>query len=115
MSEKSFYKNSAEFPEGFRGWGGEDNGWTHKVRLLGKAGRTNSRQTVFHLYHALSGGNGGNAHILANPHYEKNWDYLTKIRKTSDAESFLKEFPPEKMQLWDRFAKNLFRGGKRCR
>jgi hypothetical protein len=94
-----FLQKYGGIPKGFKGWGGEDNGWMHKVNRLGKSGRTNSRQTVFHIYHPLSGGNGGDLHILANPQYQKNLENLEKIRNISDPEVLLTEFPPEQARL----------------
>jgi hypothetical protein len=108
MVRTDFLRRFGGIPRGFTGWGGEDNGWMHKVNLLGKSGRTNSRKTVFHLYHPLSGGNGGDEHILANPQYQKNLENLEKIKSISHAEEFLKEFPSEKIRLCDEERKIYF-------
>jgi GT2 family glycosyltransferase/SAM-dependent methyltransferase len=96
-----FLRRCGGVPEVFRGWGGEDNGWRLKVGLLGKSGRTSSKQIVFHLYHELSGGNGGDAHRLANPHYEQNLEMVTKMRRISNPAEFLREFPPDKIRVCD--------------
>ncbi len=102
LVRKGFLRRHGGIPGGFRGWGGEDNVWMHKVRLLGKCGRTFSgNQTVFHLYHDLSGGYGGDAHINANPHYRANFELFKKMRATRDAHVFLNNFPPTPLNLWE--------------
>lgn len=104
-----FLRRFGGTPAGFRGWGGEDNGWTHKVSLLGKAGRTNNRnQKLYHLFHMLSGGNGGDAHMQANPHYQENLALLGKIKRTSNPQAFLENFPPPPVRLWDDSRKIYF-------
>jgi hypothetical protein len=104
-----FLRRFGGTPAGFRGWGGEDNGWTHKVFLLGKGGRTNHRnQKLYHLFHMLSGGNGGDAHMRANPHYQENLALLGKIKRTSNPQAFLENFPPPPIRLWDDSPKIYF-------
>ncbi len=105
---KSFLEKYGAIPVGFRGWGGEDNGWMHKVSLFGKAGRTPHKRKVTHLYHALSGGYGGSAHYKANPHYPANLDLLKQIKNVRDAKIFSEKFPPQKPQLWDETRKIIF-------
>lgn len=99
LIRNDFLHKVGGIPTGFHGWGGEDNAWMHKANLFGKAGRTTSKRPAFHLYHALSGGNSGNAHILANPHYENNLKTLGKIKKITGIDEFIKEFPPVKIKL----------------
>ncbi|HEY8561399.1 MAG TPA: glycosyltransferase [Pyrinomonadaceae bacterium] len=103
-----FLRRFGGIPGGFRGWGGEDNAWMRKTKLLGKTARTDSQKTVFHLYHALSGGNGGDVHIKANPRYAKNVAALAKIARVSDPEEFLRRYPPEKVRLCDSRRRVLF-------
>lgn len=104
-----FLRRFGGTPAGFRGWGGEDNGWTHKVSLLGKGGRTNNRnQKLYHMFHMLSGGNGGDAHMRANPHYPENLALLGKIKRTSNPQAFLENFPPPPVRLWDDSRKIYF-------
>ncbi|MEP6904268.1 MAG: glycosyltransferase, partial [Actinomycetota bacterium] len=102
LIRREFLQSYGGIPAGFHGWGGEDNGWVHKVSLLGKGGRTESGdQKIFHLYHALSGGNGGNAHLNANPHYQTNLSLLGKIKATGNPRRFLEDFPPTAKNLWE--------------
>ncbi len=104
----AFLRRFGGIPQKFRGWGGEDNGWMGKVNLLGKSERSKSNQTVFHIYHNLSGANGGDVHILANPQYQNNFETLEKIRRISSSDEFLKEFPPDKIRLCGDSAKIYF-------
>jgi hypothetical protein len=108
LVRNEFFRKFGGIPKGFQGWGGEDNAWMHKAYLLGKVGRTKASQPAFHLYHALSGGNGGNAHITANPQYQNNLQTLAKIHKISGKDEFLQEFSPEKLTLCDQVRTVLF-------
>ena len=59
--------------EGFRGWGGEDNAWNVKVRLLGRAAPTRRLdQHLYHLFHQSSAGYPGESPGTLNPHYQDN-------------------------------------------
>lgn len=103
LVRREFLAKYGGIPAGFRGWGGEDNGWMHKVSLLGKGGRTNAAdRTVFHLYHALSGGYGGSLHYESNPHYQTNLALLGQIKRTRNAAELLRNFPPTLLDLWDK-------------
>lgn len=107
-----FLERYGGIPDGFRGWGGEDNGWMHKVRLLGRGERTKSEdQTAFHLFHALSGGYGGAAHLNANPHYAANVELLENIKAARNPQRFLESFPPMPNNLWADSARIYFVGG----
>jgi hypothetical protein len=114
LVRKDFLRRIGGIPAGFRGWGGEDNGWMHKVSLLGKGGRTKlENQIVFHLYHDLSGAYGGNAHLKANPHYRENLSLLEKINAVSDPQQFMENFPPPPVNLWENTKQICFVGGKK--
>ncbi len=108
LIKNEFFRKFGGIPKGFYGWGGEDNGWMHKAYLCGKVGRTKASQPAFHLYHALSGGNGGNAHISANPQYQNNLETLEKIQKISSKDEFIREFPLEKLRLCEEARNVLF-------
>ena len=48
-----FLERHGGVPEGFLGWGGEDNAWMHKASLLARCGvTTRPGQKLFHLFHA---------------------------------------------------------------
>jgi hypothetical protein len=113
LVSNDFLRRNGGIPAGFRGWGGEDNGWMHKVMLLGKVGRIQSRNhPAFHLYHELSGGYGGNAHLKANPHYQANLSLLKKIKTARNAQQFLENFPPTSNNLWENTRQICFVGDK---
>ncbi len=79
--------------EGFRGWGGEDNGFAAKLERLGRAGVTQSPvQQVYHLYHDLSALDRAAA-AAANPHHSENVALLARVRSLRNAEHFRAAFP----------------------
>lgn len=81
--------------EAFRGWGGEDNAWFHKARLVGRAAiTTRTDQHLYHLFHPRSGGYGAQDHIAANPHYQDNVALLYAMRRITDRSEFLARYPP---------------------
>ena len=81
--------------EGFRGWGGEDNAWNHKIALLGRAGYTRRRdQHVHHLYHPASGGYEPRAAGRANPHYAANVELMRRVCAVRKPAEFATQFPP---------------------
>ena len=43
---RSLLQRHGGLVEGFRGWGGEDNAWNHKIALLGRAGYTRRRDRM---------------------------------------------------------------------
>lgn len=113
ITRKDFLMRCGGIPDGFRGWGGEDNAWSHKAYLLGKAGATQNRsQKLFHLFHLLSGGYGGEQHKAANPHYQANVALFNKIYAVRDAKQFLETFPPQKYSPWNIPQKIVFVAGK---
>ena len=57
LVRRNFLNRYGGYIEGFRGWGGEDNAWSHKASLFGRAAPTARKdQDVYHLFHDLSGG-----------------------------------------------------------
>lgn len=86
--------------EGFRGWGGEDNAWNHKVCVLGRFGATQrSDQHIAHLYHPGSGGYAPMQPAAANPHYRDNLALLQQVCSIHDRQRFLERFPPATLPL----------------
>ena len=73
LVRRAFVLRHGGMLEGFRGWGGEDNAWLHKARLLGRATVTQrTDQHLYHLFHPHSGGYGGNTPSSCNPYYADN-------------------------------------------
>ena len=80
--------------EEFRGWGGEDNAWYHKARVLGRAAVTaRTDQHLYHLYHPRSGGYGREQPGDRNPGYAMNVALLNEVRRLTSANRFLARFP----------------------
>lgn len=81
--------------EQFKGWGGEDNAWFHKVSVLGKIAYTDHLQRhLHHLYHPLSSGYCRRGeHIAANPTYRNNFDLLQRIRTLRTPAQLLAHYP----------------------
>lgn len=90
-----FVRQHGGMPEQFQGWGGEDNAWFHKVSVLGKIDYTDDRQRVIHhLYHPLSSGYcHQREHIVANPHYRDNVQWLQRMRATRHSTTFSQQYP----------------------
>jgi len=89
-----FLRRHGGFPQGFRGWGCEDNGWAHKAAVLGASGiSTNRDQRLYHLYHARSGAHDATVHHQ-NPHYADNLNLFARIAAIRDKRQFLEQFPP---------------------
>jgi hypothetical protein len=89
LVRKSFLERYGGFIDGFLGWGGEDNAWNHKARLLGRSDVTHrSDHIVCHLYHPSSGGNPGEIPALRNPDYSDNEQLLARIGAVRDREEF---------------------------
>ena len=90
-----FLQRHGGLVEGFRGWGGEDNAWNHKIALLGRAGYTRRRdQHVHHLYHPASGGYEPRAAGRANPHYAANVELMRRVCAVRKPAEFATQFPP---------------------
>jgi hypothetical protein len=95
LVKKEFVMRYGGLHEEFRGWGGEDDAWLWKAKILGQVAITQYQdQVLYHLYHPLSGGNGGQEHIISNPHYHNNFKLLQEIRAISQREQFLRCYPP---------------------
>src|SRR5262249_45643682 len=93
--KKTFVCQYGGMPDGFRGWGAEDNAWSYKAHLFGCTGITqHSDQHLYHLFHPYSGGYGGRAHIAHNPHYADNVALLNRMRAIREPHRFLECFPP---------------------
>jgi hypothetical protein len=89
-----FLRRCGGMIEGFLGWGGEDNAWTHKARLLGRVGASNrADQVAWHLYHPDSGGVGAQP-WRSNPHYSRNVGLLGRIQRIRTGAELLRQFPP---------------------
>ncbi|MCP5010142.1 MAG: glycosyltransferase family 2 protein [Aestuariibacter sp.] len=82
--------------EQFQGWGGEDNAWFYKVKLLGRIDYTLNRQRhIHHLFHANSSGYCRQGeHIAANPNYDNNFKLLKRIRSIRTSATLMNIFPP---------------------
>ena len=107
---RSFLEQHGGLIEGFKGWGGEDNAWNVKVRLLGRAGPTRRLdQRLYHLFHPGSAGYPGQTPAAANPHYQDNVAALLRVQAIRSARQFLDRFPapPAQSCAWDA-ARGLF-------
>ena len=90
---RKFLLRYGGLPEGFRGWGGEDNSWIHKASLLGRVARTRFQdQMLYHLFHACSGGYGGASH-RSHPYYAANLALMNELRTIRDPHELLRRFP----------------------
>ncbi|MEL4178312.1 capsular polysaccharide synthesis protein [Roseateles sp. PN1] len=94
LVRRSFLAQHGGLIEGFRGWGGEDNAWNHKIGLLGRSGHSRRPgQQMHHLHHACSGGPTPGAASAANPHYAANVELLGQVGALRQAEAFKARFP----------------------
>jgi glycosyl transferase family 2 len=94
MARKDFLLRFGGFDPGFRGWGGEDNGWLHKAQVLGRASVTNRQgQMLYHMFHEDSGGYGSRVQF-SQPDYQRNVALLHRIRTIRTPSRFLQQFPP---------------------
>lgn len=94
LVKRSFIARHGGMVEGFRGWGGEDNAWNHKVALLGRTGRTLRRdQNVHHLFHPNSGGHAPAAAGQSNPHYRDNVALMGRVMAVRQRADFVRLFP----------------------
>jgi glycosyltransferase involved in cell wall biosynthesis len=98
-----FLRRYGGIPEGFRGWGGEDNAWVHKAALLGaSATSADPRQRMWHLHHPTSGAHDPAVH-RKNPHYADNLRLLESLSAVRDRRQYLERFPPQPPSCaWDR-------------
>jgi Capsular polysaccharide synthesis protein len=94
LVKKSFLLEHGGMCEGFRGWGGEDNAWNHKVRVFGRFDVTQHRdQHLYHLFHMRSGGYGDSDHNSRNPYYSQNVSLMKEICSIRDRAQFTQRFP----------------------
>ncbi|MFS8979366.1 glycosyltransferase [Cupriavidus necator] len=95
LVRREFLAKHGGLVEGFRGWGGEDNAWNHKVALLGRCGRTlRTDQHIHHLYHPGSGGNRVGCAGAAHPHYAANVELMRRVCTVRRPDEFVSKFPP---------------------
>jgi Glycosyl transferase family 2/Capsular polysaccharide synthesis protein/N-terminal domain of galactosyltransferase len=100
LVRREFLERYGGLPEEFRGWGGEDNAWWVKARLLGRADVTGRPdQPLYHLFHPDSGGYGSTEQIKTNPHYSRNIELLREMRSIRDPAVFLERFPPRRLPV----------------
>jgi hypothetical protein len=94
LVERAFVRRHGGLIEGFRGWGGEDNAWNHKVAVLGRIGHTRRLdQHIYHLYHRHSGGTEPGAAANANPHYADNVRLMQRIMSLRNPAELRRQFP----------------------
>ena len=95
LVRREFLERHGGHIEGFRGWGGEDNAWIHKVTLLGRSSTTARQdQHIYHLYHPLSGGYRQMEPGHLNPYYAANVDLLGRVAAVRQPAQLVQEFPP---------------------
>ena len=95
IARRSFILAHGGMSEEFKGWGGEDDAWWHKAKLLGRAAATQRKdQPLYHLFHANSGAYGGTQHRESNPYYPRNLALLHEMRSVRDRNTFAHRFPP---------------------
>lgn len=95
LARTAFVQRYGGMIGGFRGWGGEDNAWYAKARLLGRSAVTGTSRVLHHLYHPLSGGTAANGeHTTANPRYAANVALMNAVVACRTAAEFLARFPP---------------------
>ncbi|MDR5748854.1 glycosyltransferase [Caballeronia sp. LZ029] len=94
LVRRDFLQRYGGMIEGFLGWGGEDNAWIHKVRLLGRLAITScTDHHVAHLYHPASGGLNPASAMQGNPHYDHNIQLLEQVYSVCSGTEFLQRFP----------------------
>ena len=94
LVRRDFVRRHGGIPEGFRGWGGEDNAWVHKASLLGRSDVSGDpAQKLWHIYHPTSGAHDAQVHHK-NPHYRENLRLLESIGAVCDPQAFRERFPP---------------------
>jgi N-terminal domain of galactosyltransferase len=96
LVRRAFVKRYGGLPEGFRGWGGEDEAWAYKAYLLGRAAHTGyDDQHLYHLYHSGSGGYCRRAPISSPSDYAHNLALLSRIMSVREPARFAELFGPK--------------------
>ncbi|MET0625889.1 MAG: glycosyltransferase [Pyrinomonadaceae bacterium] len=94
LVRRDFLRRAGGMCEGFRGWGGEDNAWFYRARVVGSAAITQrSDQHLYHLHHENSGGYDSTNHLAKNPHYDANVALLRATRRVTSRAEMLARFP----------------------
>ncbi|MFN2416330.1 MAG: class I SAM-dependent methyltransferase, partial [Pyrinomonadaceae bacterium] len=94
LVRREFLRRAGGMCEGFRGWGGEDNAWFYRARVLGSAAVTQRPdQHLYHLHHENSGGYDSTNHLAKNPHYDANVALLRATRRVTSRAEMLARFP----------------------
>jgi Glycosyl transferase family 2 len=96
LVRRAFVKRYGGLPEGFRGWGCEDEAWAYKAYLLGRAAHTGYEdQHLYHLYHPGSGGYCRRAPISSPSDYAHNLALLSRIMSVREPVRFAELFGPK--------------------
>lgn len=96
LVRRDFVARHGGLVQGFKGWGGEDNAWNHKVGLLGRSARTQRQdQQVYHLYHPGSNGSQQGVAARSNPHYADNVALMNQVFAVRSAAEFAQRFAPQ--------------------
>jgi GT2 family glycosyltransferase len=94
LVRREFLARAGGMCEEFRGWGGEDNAWFYRARVLGNAAVTRlDDQHLHHLHHRDSGGYDSTNHLAKNPHYNENVALLYATRRIANPAQMLARFP----------------------
>jgi GT2 family glycosyltransferase len=94
LVRRDFLRRAGGMCEGFRGWGGEDNAWFYRARVLGAAAVTQRPdQHLYHLHHENSGGYAPTNHAAKNPNYDSNVALLHATRRVRSRAEMLARFP----------------------
>ncbi len=94
LVRRDFLRRAGGMCEGFRGWGGEDNAWFYRARVVGSAAITQRNdQHLYHLHHENSGGYDATNHLAKNPHYNENVALLSATRRVTSRAEMLRRFP----------------------
>ncbi|HEY0174250.1 MAG TPA: galactosyltransferase-related protein, partial [Pyrinomonadaceae bacterium] len=94
LVRRDFLRRAGGMCEGFRGWGGEDNAWFYRARVVGSAAVTQRNdQHLYHLHHENSGGYDSTNHLAKNPHYDANVALLRATRRVTGRAEMLARFP----------------------
>lgn len=95
LVRRGFLLEHGGIPPGFLGWGGEDNAWIIKARLLGTQAPSRApEQVVRHLYHPTSNGYAQGKAMRENPHYPANLARMRRMQALRGRADFLRHFPP---------------------